>query len=442
MTMLISCLGACMLFCQTMIILCITLKSRKRQSTAKYIYIIILGLVAAFANAVILEITQLVLVFNMCYITTYCLITLFLCKLLFRCTVSEIIFIYFVTQSYMDNCFILTKFIQSCWLQHYFDSVGSFYLSYVIVAFVSLPALFFFLKYKMIPLIEGTEKMTFWRYIWAIPVSFYLVYRVGISQQYVYLDTLWDQAGIFVPLFWTVATCLSFLMIVSMPLEVVRHVQYKEKLEALNQLLLVQKYHFQKLSASMEETRQIRHDLKHHMLALAGYAEKGEYSELKEYLKQYVDKSNKEEYPPMCSNAAVDSILHHYLALAEQAGIKLTVKSETLKSLPCHESDICVILGNLLENALDACFRQTEGERFINVVISTRNLNTIALMITNSCDADIRRSGDGFLSSKRNYTSVGMGISSVEKITDKCHGTAKFEYSDNIFTAKVLLMSA
>ena len=441
MTVLYSCLGAGMLFYQTMIILCITFKSRKRQPTKKYIYIMILGFVAVCANAVFLELTHLVLIWNMCYIVTYCIITLVLCKLLFRCTINEIIFIYFVTQSYIDNCFILTKFTQSIWLQNYFSSNGSFYLSYVIVALAGLPVLFFFLKYKMIPLIESTENMTFWRYIWAIPVSFYLVYRVGISQQYVYLDTIWEQAQIFVPLFWTIATGLSFLMIVSMPLEVVRHVQYKEKLEALNQLLLVQKYHFHKLNASMEETRQIRHDLKHHMMALAGYAEKGEYSELKEYLKQYMNNSAKEKYTPLCSNAAVDSILHHYLEQAEQAEIKFTVKSETLKSLPCHESDLCVVLGNLLENAMDACFRQTDSERFINVIISARNQNTIALIITNSFGTDIRRSGDEFLSSKRNYASIGLGIPSIEKITNKCHGTVSFEYSDYVFTAKVLMMS-
>lgn len=191
----------------------------------------------------------------------------------------------------------------------------------------------------------------------------------------------------------------------------------------------------------MEETKQLRHDLKHHMMALAGYAEKEEFTELKEYLKKYMDKSGKEEYISLCSNSAVDSILHHYLDRADRAGIKTSVKSETLKTLPCHESDVCVILGNLLENALEACFRQTEHERFINVTLSTGNQNMVAIQITNSGSTDIRRSGDDFLSAKRDYASVGMGIASIRKITDKCRGTATFDYSDHRFTAKILLMA-
>ena len=100
--------------------------------------------------------------------------------------------------------------------------------------------------------------------------------------------------------------------------------------------------------------------------------------------------------------------------------------------------DLCAIVSNLLENASEACMRMTSGSGFINVKISATTNSLLAVIVENSYEGEIQRSGNTFISSKKKGRR-GIGISSVLNITEQYNGIAKFEYQDQIFKASVLL---
>ena len=99
---------------------------------------------------------------------------------------------------------------------------------------------------------------------------------------------------------------------------------------------------------------------------------------------------------------------------------------------------MCVILGNLLENAVEACARMHSPEKFIRLSFSMTSSTILVLVIENSFEGTIHRSGNSFLSTKA-ARRKGIGISSVIQLTESYNGVHKFEYQDQVFKVSILL---
>lgn len=420
-------------------LLALTFIHRKKKNTARSCLIAAAGFAAAMLLSVALQMTEFARLWSFCYIVGYCGLTVVLCKLLFRCSVRECLFNYFVLQSFLDDSMMLAKAIQSVFFKDLMSGDKSYMLSYGAVLVLGLPVVFLFVKKKLRPLMDMTEQMKFWNYIWIVPIAFYFVYRLGISPEYITPDVIWEQADLQVPLLWAVATCLSNLLIIGMMIDVVKHVEDREKMDSLNQRLLMQKEQYEKLSDSIEETRIMRHNMRHQMQGIAGYADKGDLEGVKTYLQGYLEMLNLEDDMPLCQNHAVDSILHYYRQAARKKEIILSLDVKTFAELPCSVSDVCIVLGNLLQNALEACERQPEGARFIDVKIGTGNQNMVLIQVVNSCGEGTVKRGEQLLSSKRNNKDTGFGITSIQKIAAKYNGVATFEREKGMFTARVML---
>ncbi|WP_125144011.1 sensor histidine kinase [Clostridium transplantifaecale] len=434
----LSILQTVLLVSFNLVMLCLTFRNRKKLFGAKFYFVIASGLAVTAVSSYYLSVFKVAAVWQYCYIVIYFLLTMLLCRLLFYCRLSECVFFYFVIQTYVDDTFMAAKVIQYYLLGRVTDNMFFFYpIQFALIA-AGIPLIWRFSKEKLTGLADTTAGMRFWRYIWIMPLSFYIVYRIGISEQYVVLDSVWSDMNIMVPLFWAIATILAYYLVISTLLEVVKHVEDREKLAAAGRQLQMQKEQYQKLSESIEETRRMRHDLGHQMRAIAGYAGRGETEKLKEYVSSYLEQMESEELP-LCENHALDSMIHFYIRTAKRENIRMNVILETLKELPCRENDVCVVLGNLLENALEACRRQASGERYIDLKLSTGSQNFIAIQVVNSCDDAVRQRSGTFLSAKRNYGSPGIGISSIKKIAERYRGSADFAYQDGKFQARIFL---
>ena len=100
---------------------------------------------------------------------------------------------------------------------------------------------------------------------------------------------------------------------------------------------------------------------------------------------------------------------------------------------------MCIILGNLLENAYEACERQKEGKRYMSANIR-QNGGTLVIIVENSYEGTVRRQEGVFLSSKEKMRK-GIGITSVIDVTKKYNGIPKFEYDGRRFRVSLLLGS-
>lgn len=138
-----------------------------------------------------------------------------------------------------------------------------------------------------------------------------------------------------------------------------------------------------------------------------------------------------------CKNQVIDSVISYYCALAERNTIPFHVQIDLPAQISVDETDFCLVLSNLLENALEASLKTAKFRQRIDIKIYRHASNLILIQIENAFDGKIQQKHGIFLSSKRNEN--GIGIQSVRHIVEKTGGGCDFTYDNGIFTAKIML---
>lgn len=152
------------------------------------------------------------------------------------------------------------------------------------------------------------------------------------------------------------------------------------------------------------------HDLRHHFLQLSALAEHGELEKIKEYLSGAVSKIPDLDLH-FCENKAADSVIGYYCALARRDSIPFQARANIPASLSTDEIDLCLILSNLLENALEASLKTAPDRRRIDLTIYPHFTHLLLIQVKNTFEGEIHEKGGIFQSSKR--SSDGIGIQSV-----------------------------
>ncbi len=123
----------------------------------------------------------------------------------------------------------------------------------------------------------------------------------------------------------------------------------------------------------------------------------------------------------------IDALLNYYSQICDRNNIHFDVKFEAASLIPFPDTDITIILGNLLENAFEACLRQEDNNKFISVKGKCIKDN-LFINISNSFNKKIKVINGKFLSSKKQ--GEGIGIKSINSIVDKYGGIVDFEIND------------
>lgn len=137
-----------------------------------------------------------------------------------------------------------------------------------------------------------------------------------------------------------------------------------------------------------------------------------------------------------CENRAADSVLGYYCALAKREDIPFRAQLDLPESLPVDEIDMCLVLSNLLENALEASLR-TVPDRRLRVTAYLHAERLLLIEVENAFDGEVMEKGGVFRSSKRKGN--GVGIRSVRHIAEKTGGASTFTYQSGVFSARVML---
>lgn len=203
-----------------------------------------------------------------------------------------------------------------------------------------------------------------------------------------------------------------------------------------NQFLSMQQMQYDNLRAAVVETKRARHDLRHHFNVLSSLAERCEWMELKKYLADAQAGLPGAELN-LCENHAVDSIVSHYGMLCKNGHIPFSVRFDLPQELPVSEVDLCLVLSNLLENAMEASLRAEAGERFIRIQAYLHSKTVILVNVENAFDGQVKEKDGVFQSSKRR--GGGIGIQSVRSIAEKNGGYSRFRYDGKRFRADVML---
>ncbi len=275
-----------------------------------------------------------------------------------------------------------------------------------------------------------------WKTIWILPAFMTLIVIM-------YTNNTSEKQVLQVRFLCTRLLLIFGMLLVCYILRQTLHMVSREKLlqqETAHQkaLLSLEQKQYRHLFAQMQETRQARHDLKQHIRVIRNYLKTGSRESLQDYISHYAQALPEETIQIYCQNYAVNTIVNVYGMKAEENGIDFYTELNLPDQVPVEEPDLCCVLGNLLENALDACAEYGKEERPFIRVISKTEQDRLLLTVENICKNGPALSEDGQFQSGK-HPGYGVGISSVCAIAARYRGNTEFHYENHVFHASVLL---
>lgn len=179
-----------------------------------------------------------------------------------------------------------------------------------------------------------------------------------------------------------------------------------------------------------------RHDYHNHIQAMLALTDNTE--ELRQYLWKLNDDLTTVDTVLKTGNVMVDAILNSKLSLIKSRNITVNAKATVPAELKISEIDLCAIIGNLLDNAMEACLRQEDkANRFIRVYIGVLK-QQLYICVTNSMDGKAKRLGKAHLSSKGS-DAHGFGLMRIDRLADKYGGYVNRQSEEGAFATEVML---
>lgn len=195
--------------------------------------------------------------------------------------------------------------------------------------------------------------------------------------------------------------------------------------------------HLEEVQNIYREIRGWRHDYHNHIQVMKAYRMKEENKKLDEYLTKLDADLVSVDTLIKSGNIMVDAILNSKLSLAGSNKININAKALVPSELSISEIDLCVIIGNLLDNAMEACLKLTEESmRQIRVYIDVKR-DHLYISITNTSGGSVKKQNGRYISAKGG--SHGFGLMRVDRLVDKYEGYIKRRDEDGAFTTEVML---
>lgn len=268
-------------------------------------------------------------------------------------------------------------------------------------------------------------------YVANLGASYGIFFRSG-GNMGIYYDQIFSYVG------WGVLSGLSLFVVTVSVFGMDRIYVEQKKAEQYQ----VQTAVWQTLEEQYRQAERLRHDLKNHVLALRGLWEAQEWEKLGDYLKRMEDGAQLGMSGEAAGNRAVDALLCQKRKLAEEKGIDWECDVRVPKRCSVNEFDLCVLFGNLLDNAVEACVRlqrkekgQEQGSKPFIRVQAGNIKSCFLLQVKNSMDiGEKQRNG----SAKEDLQEHGIGLLNVGDVVRRYNGVMNTEEQEGIFDISIL----
>ena len=238
---------------------------------------------------------------------------------------------------------------------------------------------------------------------------------------------------------WISAGLLMIMIIIFVLYEMFTREEAKTlALTANLQRVELERQYAEEIDAVYAEIRKWRHEYKNHLIALQAHAAKENSTEVLDYIGALNSEAQWNENTLQTGNFVLDAVASSKLSLARSLGIEIDIHAVYPNDSEVDDKDLCSIVGNLLDNAIEACQRMTGNQKkFISFSLLAKG-NHMVITISNSYEGVIERQRGRFLT-KKNGKFSGMGINYVDSIIEKNEGTVTREYEYGVFSTYVLL---
>lgn len=302
----------------------------------------------------------------------------------------------------------------------------------LIILVITYPFVYRIMDKKVNPVINASENKKLWNIIWLVPAVFCMIYYYSVFTNggIVAYSQNWKN------MLLSALMNIGFLFVTYLVIRLVEESNANLGLKIENYKLAMQTIQYENLNSRIEEARRARHDLRHSIMIIQSYLNDNDKEGLKRYINQFVQTLPSDTPILYCDDYVLNAVIFYYAELAKQNNIVFQADVQYSSDVGMSDTDVVVLFGNLLENAVDACIKQTERARFIR--LKTRRMGGgFIITLDNSYEGIVRTSGDELISSKSGST--GIGTTSIREIAGNYQGVAKLEFDERVFHSSVML---
>lgn len=191
--------------------------------------------------------------------------------------------------------------------------------------------------------------------------------------------------------------------------------------------------------AAAIEIRQLRHDMRQHLIFVGELLENGTLESAQDALIELIGETRKRgRLESRTGNMVVDSMVNHVWKTAVENGIIFHADIAPLPELSIKDADLCVLLGNAFDNALEASRFVENGRKEVWVAFQYIK-GSLYIQIKNIYEGDVKLSADRKILSRKEESGHGFGLYSMERITEKYHGRMDIKSGGGLFTVEILI---
>lgn len=298
------------------------------------------------------------------------------------------------------------------------------------------PLIYWIFKKTLRPIME-LQSVRVWWYMTAIPFCFALISIITTMEAFgheISFVILSIRCSIIIGSF------LVCMMLGNVIKQLEEAIKLQEKSKLTERLLALQEMQYDALTKNIEQTKAIRHDLRHQLATISTLLQQNEYEKLRNFIERYQKSLPIDKEIMICDNYAANSVMCHYIALAHEEAVNVVDMLCVLgNDSGIEDLDLCVLLGNLLENAIEGCKTLPKNERTIKMRIKMC-AGELLIVVDNTFDGILEMENGEYLSRKRVGKQKGVGLSSIEAIVEKYDGELRCEQKNGWFMVSIRML--
>lgn len=197
------------------------------------------------------------------------------------------------------------------------------------------------------------------------------------------------------------------------------------------------KTHYDEVENMYRQIRGWRHDYRNHIQVMKAYAAQGDMEAIKEYLDELETDLSTVDTVIKTGNSMADAILNSKISLARSRKIEVKADAHIPFKLKTSEIDLCVIIGNLFDNAIEASLSLPEEQRLIRVYMDMKNTQLYISFTNFTSGKKLKKQAGRFTTTKGD--GHGFGLVRIDSIIDRLGGYISRNSEDGAFTTEILI---
>ncbi|MGN0781508.1 MAG: sensor histidine kinase [Christensenellales bacterium] len=195
--------------------------------------------------------------------------------------------------------------------------------------------------------------------------------------------------------------------------------------------------HYKEVENMYKQMRGWRHDYRNHIQTMKVLASNGDTEGIKEYLNKLDTDLNTVDIAIKTGNAMADAIINSKVSLARSRDIDVSIDAHIPIKLKMSELDLCCILGNLFDNAIEASMPLPKEKRLIRVYMDMKGTQLYISFTNFTSTKKLTKLGNSFATTKGE--GHGFGLVRIDNIVDRLDGYLSRNSEDGAFTTEILI---